>query len=99
MDRNVGLLAIRASALAATFIAASFGQAAGQEIGDPVIGKRIVEAQCNECHAPGLMPGRPATFEAIGRMPSTTALSLTAYLGRRIPACRTSSSRLRNRTT
>lgn len=70
--------AILIPAVAATL--GFIGPAKAQDIGDPVVGRRIAQAQCDECHGPGLLPGRPATFEAIARMPSTTATALTVYL-------------------
>jgi mono/diheme cytochrome c family protein len=60
--------------------------ALAEEVGDPVIGKRIADAQCVECHASGLLPSRTPTFSAIARMPSTTATALTVYLRTSHPA-------------
>lgn len=52
--------------------------------GDPDAGRRLAEAQCASCHAvaPGAPVPRPGapSFAAVARMPSTTALSLHAFL-------------------
>jgi mono/diheme cytochrome c family protein len=75
---RVPMVAALAAMLAAPALA--------QEAGDPVIGKRIVDAQCAQCHASGLLPGRAPAFSAIARMPSTTATALTVYLRTSHPA-------------
>ncbi|MGG5817177.1 c-type cytochrome [Falsiroseomonas sp. HW251] len=52
--------------------------------GDPATGRRLAEAQCASCHAVaggGPSPNMAAPpFAAVARMPSTTALSLQAFL-------------------
>lgn len=59
--------------------------AAAQDLrGDPASGLRLAQAWCAECHAVGSkMLGPPkiaAGFADIASLPSTTALSLTAFL-------------------
>jgi mono/diheme cytochrome c family protein len=73
-------------ALAAALAAGLTTSALGGEVGDPVIGKRIADGQCADCHASGLVPGRAPAFSAIARMPSTTATALTVYLRTSHPA-------------
>jgi mono/diheme cytochrome c family protein len=73
-------------ALAAALAAMITAPALAQDVGDPVIGKRIADAQCADCHASGLLPGRAPTFSAIARMPSTTATALTVYMRTSHPA-------------
>ena len=59
--------------------------AAAQEIGDPAAGQRLAETWCGSCHiagpatARGVSNGVP-TFAGIGRMKSTTMLSLRVFL-------------------
>jgi cytochrome c len=52
--------------------------------GDTASGRRLAEAWCSECHAVGakaLPTQRDApTFVAVAQLPSTTALSLNAFL-------------------
>lgn len=72
-----------AAALAALVLA---GPAPAQDLGDPVIGKRIADSQCADCHGAGLLPGRAPAFSAIAAMPSTTAMALTVYLRTSHPA-------------
>jgi mono/diheme cytochrome c family protein len=51
--------------------------------GDAAAGQKLVEERCSACHA--VEPGKRATqeappLEAVARMPSTTSLSLHAFL-------------------
>ncbi len=72
--------------MAAALAAMLATPALAQDVGNPVIGKRIADSQCAECHASGLLPGRAPAFSAIARMPSTTATALTVYLRTSHPA-------------
>ncbi len=59
--------------------------AAQQPPGDPAAGRRVAEAWCANCHRVGPAGPGPTTdaapaFAAIAAMPSTTALSLRAFL-------------------
>jgi mono/diheme cytochrome c family protein len=49
-----------------------------QQAGNVSKGQRIVEGSCQACHRSGA--SRAPSFAAIGRMPSTTALSLGVYM-------------------
>ena len=56
-----------------------------QEIGDVAAGKRLAETWCSSCHvvAPSAQTGASTgvpTFAAVARMPSTTPISLRAFL-------------------
>lgn len=59
--------------------------ACAEELGDAAVGRRLAETWCSSCHvvAPmsdhGTSNGAP-TFAAIGRMKSTTYLSMRAFL-------------------
>lgn len=76
--------------LAAFLAAASAGASAGAAhaqiaTGDPVSGHRIADTWCGNCHVVSRSPGSTTTdtaptFESIARMPSTTTLSLRAFL-------------------
>jgi mono/diheme cytochrome c family protein len=71
--------------LAAAILAASPFPLTAQEIGDVAAGGRLAETWCSSCHivAPsansGASTGVP-TFAAVARMPSTTPMSLRAFL-------------------
>jgi mono/diheme cytochrome c family protein len=72
-------------AIAALAVLAGGGPASAQQIGDPVAGRRLAEMWCSNCHVIGpnaAGPGSDAvpTFPGIARMPSTTAMSLRAFL-------------------
>lgn len=60
-------------------------QVRAQEIGDVSAGRHLAETWCASCHVvtakadSGTSNGAP-TFVAIGRMPSTTYLSMRAFL-------------------
>jgi mono/diheme cytochrome c family protein len=61
------------------------GQVPSQDVpGDAAKGRSLAEAWCSECHAvapKAVPPQRNAPdFVAVARMPSTTALSLNAFL-------------------
>jgi mono/diheme cytochrome c family protein len=71
------------------------GAAAAQEAGDPAAGRRLAQTWCANCHvvapggAAGAAPGSPSparandaapTFPGIARLPSTTSMSLRAFL-------------------
>jgi len=73
--------------LAALVLAALAGGAAAQTAGDAVAGAALARSWCANCHVVGRGPGAsPAsgdavpTFASIAAMPSTTALSLRAFL-------------------
>lgn len=56
-----------------------------QQEGDPAAGRRLAEAWCSGCHVIGPGASGPAsdavpTFPAVARMPSTTGMSLRAFL-------------------
>ena len=71
--------------LAAIILVAAIPRAASQDIGDVAAGRQLAQTWCSSCHvvdpAPqrGVDNGVPA-FTAIARMPSTTPLSLRAFL-------------------
>jgi mono/diheme cytochrome c family protein len=59
--------------------------AGAQQEGDPTAGRRLAEAWCSGCHVIGPGASGPAsdavpTFPAVARMPSTTGMSLRAFL-------------------
>ncbi len=59
--------------------------AAAQQVGDPAAGRRLAEAWCSQCHAIGPGASGPESgaapgFPAVAEMPSTTAMSLHAFL-------------------
>ena len=59
--------------------------AGAQQEGDPAAGRRLAEAWCSGCHVIGPGASGPAsdavpTFPAVARMPSTTGMSLRAFL-------------------
>lgn len=61
------------------------GQTSAQDHpGDAARGRDLAQAWCAECHAIGIKavpsPGNAPDFIAIARQPSTTALSLNAFL-------------------
>ena len=73
--------------LAALVIAASSGGAAAQAAGDVAAGGELARRWCSNCHVVGRGPGTsPATgdavptFASVASMPSTTVLSLRAFL-------------------
>jgi len=58
---------------------------AQMELGDPVAGQRLASTWCANCHS--IAPGGPGpatdiapSFAAIAALPSTTSMSLRAYL-------------------
>ena len=75
----------RVALIAAFLLAASPLPLAAQEIGDAAAGKHLAETWCSTCHVVtpssqrGTATGVP-TFAAIARMPSTTQMSLRAFL-------------------
>jgi mono/diheme cytochrome c family protein len=64
--------------LSASFILAGVELALGQQLGDPVSGRRLAEATCFHCH--GVANNPAPAFSAIAAMPSTTARSLSVFL-------------------
>jgi mono/diheme cytochrome c family protein len=48
--------------------------------GDPGAGRRFAETHCTGCHQAGEPEARAPGFAAIAQMPSTTSLSLRAFL-------------------
>jgi mono/diheme cytochrome c family protein len=69
----------------AVLIAAAPSLALAQEIGDPVKGLAVAQAQCAGCHAlykgAGVSPNfRAPTFETIAAVPGMTAIALNAAL-------------------
>jgi mono/diheme cytochrome c family protein len=69
----------------AAILAASPFLLTAQEIGDVAAGKRLAETWCSSCHvvAPSAQTGASTgvpTFAAVARMPSTTPISLRAFL-------------------
>ena len=71
--------------LGAILLVGSFSRLAAQDIGDAAAGQQLAETWCNTCHVVTSTPQRGAstgapTFSAIARMPSTTPLSLRAFL-------------------
>jgi mono/diheme cytochrome c family protein len=74
-------------AVVAGFAGAMVAPAAAraQHEGDPAAGRRLAEAWCSGCHVIGPGASGPAsdvvpTFPAIAGMPSTTGMSLRAFL-------------------
>jgi mono/diheme cytochrome c family protein len=66
-------------------IAVRLHVAAAQDLrGDPAAGLRLAQAWCAECHAVGSKTTQPrqnaASFTELANLPSTTALSLNAFL-------------------
>jgi len=66
-------------------LAMSTALAAAQDVrGDSRNGRHLAEHWCGPCHRMSTtdVPGRPgvAAFEEVARLPSTTALSLRAFL-------------------
>lgn len=76
-------LSTRVLTTALLLLATAFPVAA-QETGDPASGLGLARTWCSDCHivAPGQKRGTDAVppFAAIAAMPSTTALSLRAFL-------------------
>ncbi len=74
-----------ALSLGTILMAAAAPLANAQEVGDVAAGHRLAETWCSSCHVTGPAPtqgvsnGVP-TFAAVARMPSTTVLSLRAFL-------------------
>jgi mono/diheme cytochrome c family protein len=61
------------------------GPVHGQQRGDPIGGRSLAARWCSGCHVIGPAPSRSATdavpsFSSIARQPSTTPLTLRAYL-------------------
>jgi mono/diheme cytochrome c family protein len=61
------------------------GSAAAQQTGDAEAGRRLAETWCSNCHVIGPGASGPAsdavpTFPSVARMPSTTEMSLRAFL-------------------
>ncbi len=48
--------------------------------GDAAAGQKLVQAQCSTCHGPRPGPQQAPSLEAIASMPSTTSMSLHAFL-------------------
>jgi mono/diheme cytochrome c family protein len=76
-------LAVVVVALAGALLAPA--AALAQQEGDPAAGRRLAEAWCSGCHVIGPGASGPAsdavpTFPAVARMPSTTGMSLRAFL-------------------
>jgi mono/diheme cytochrome c family protein len=68
-----------------TLLSALPHRAAAQEIGDIAAGRRLAETWCSSCHLIGPDAANATSngvppFAAIGRMKSTTVLSLRAFL-------------------
>jgi mono/diheme cytochrome c family protein len=89
MAMNLSCIARRArrhvSLAVAAILAASPFPLTAQEIGDVAAGKRLAETWCSSCHvvAPSAQTGASTgvpTFAAVARMPSTTPISLRAFL-------------------
>ncbi len=81
----------RRSAAAAALAAAGVGvalpavPAAARQEGDPRAGRRLADAWCSNCpvigpDAPGPASDAVPTFPGVARTPSTTAMSLRAFL-------------------
>ena len=71
--------------IVAIMLAAAMPRAASQDIGDVTAGRRLAQTWCSSCHEVDPVPQRGVdngvpTFAAIARMPSTTPLSLRAFL-------------------
>ena len=78
MRRTLALLLSLAGIIAAP-------AAWAQQEGDPAAGRRLAEAWCSGCHvigpgASGPVADATPTFPSIARMPSTTGMSLRAFL-------------------
>ena len=75
----------RVRLIAAILLVGSPFPLAAQEIGDLTTGKQLAESWCSSCHVvtpssqSGAATGVP-TFAAVARMPSSTAMSLRAFL-------------------
>lgn len=72
-------------ALASLMGLALAGPAAAQQAGDIAAGRHLAETWCSNCHVVGPQESGPAadaapTFSSIARMPSTTEMSLRAFL-------------------
>lgn len=77
--------AARRGGMALMAVLAMAGSAAAQSEGDSDAGRRIAENWCRNCHVvgntgPGSANDAAPTFSSIARMPSTTAMSLRAFL-------------------
>lgn len=73
---------ILTAAMAGALAAAPAG---AEQEGDPAAGRRLAEAWCSSCHVIGPGASGPAsdavpTFPSVARMPSTTGMSLRAFL-------------------
>lgn len=70
--------------LAAVLLATCTAQAIAQvQVGDAAAGRELVAAQCSTCHAvdgPPTPSQRAPSLAAVAQMPSTTSLSLHAFL-------------------
>jgi mono/diheme cytochrome c family protein len=71
---------VRSSAWSAPLLLSSIVMAFGQQVGDPVAGKRLAESTCQGCHGTQSASHKAPAFSAIAAMPSTTALSLDVFL-------------------
>lgn len=76
---------LRTAGLAAILLGMAGGADAQIATGDAVNGHRIADTWCGNCHVVSRNPGSTTTdsappFESIARMPSTTTVSLRAFL-------------------
>lgn len=77
--------AARGSGMALLAVLAMAGSTAAQSQGDRAAGQRIAETWCRNCHVvgntgPGSANDAAPSFSSIAGMPSTTAMSLRAFL-------------------
>ena len=85
MSHRSGLSLLAGSVLACAVASIVAPIARGQVAGDAETGRRLAERWCSTCHVvgphaeQGTSTGAPP-FEAIARMPSTTAMSLRVFL-------------------
>jgi mono/diheme cytochrome c family protein len=68
-----------------TILLTTWAQQVAAQNGDIAAGQKLAETWCSSCHVVGPAPDRGTsngapTFSAIAQMPSTTPLSLRAFL-------------------
>ena len=81
--RIIAVVALAVIVLVVVRLHVAGGQ--GSDIrGDAARGRSLAEVWCSECHAVGtktfLVPEDAPAFSAVAQLPSTTALSLNAFL-------------------